>query len=168
MPRLYLVNDSYPELREIRKQWSRTATWMRAIGHATRCRDFWFFVGVQAACIAAFTGVGIAAALLLRLNDRQAGILGTVLTVLAMALFSYLQASWGGDMMRSHLRAVSDTARYACPACGQSLLGHLDSEEAEVRCAECGAIVGREVFDPPYPIPREFRVFPPWRKTKMV
>ena len=74
-------------------------------------------------------------------------------------VFSYLQTTWGGDIMRSHLRAVSDVARYACPACGQSLYGHIDDESPEVTCPECGARVKRAIFEPPYRTPKEFRAF---------
>ncbi len=84
---------------------------------------------------------------------------------LGLALFCYLQISWGGDLMRPHLRAVSDVARYACPACGQSLYGHLGDDRTMVQCPECGARVDRRTFAPPYPIAREFRVFPPWRRS---
>ncbi len=62
-------------------------------------------------------------------------------------------------MMRSHLRAVSDVARYACPSCGQSLYGHIEDESIDITCPECGARVERAIFKPPYRTPRQFRAF---------
>ena len=79
-----------------------------------------------------------------------------------LVVFAYLQVSWGGDMMRPHLRAVSDVARYSCPSCGQSLVGHL--EEAVVRCPDCATRVDPVLFDPPYAVGPELRAFPPWRR----
>ena len=81
-----------------------------------------------------------------------------------LIVFAYLQISWGGDMMRSYLRAVSEKARYACPRCGHSLFGHLDGDADLVRCPECGADVVRDVFDWPHPIPLRYRAFPFWRR----
>ena len=34
MPRVYLTNDSYPELRNLPLGWPRSRTWWRAIRHA--------------------------------------------------------------------------------------------------------------------------------------
>ena len=62
-------------------------------------------------------------------------------------------------MMRSHLRAVSDIARYACPSCGQSLYGHIEDKSIDITCPECGARVERAIFQPPYRTSREFRAF---------
>jgi predicted RNA-binding Zn-ribbon protein involved in translation (DUF1610 family) len=79
--------------------------------------------------------------------------------------------------MRSHLRAVSEVARYACPGCGHSLVGHVGEEAtkrrsdgatkgggeiAPIRCPECAAMISRDLFEPPYRVPRQFRAFPPW------
>ena len=156
--RLYLTNESYPELRGIRRGWSRSATWWRAIAHATRHARFWVFVATQASIL-----------VLLVVTDRllvafvgpeaERPALHVAIALGAFAVFSYLQTTWGGDMMRSHLRAVSDVARYACLGCGQSLYGHIDGESPEVTCPECGARIKRAIFEPPYRTPREFRAF---------
>ncbi len=162
--RLYVTNDSYPELREIDAQWARTRTWWRAISRAARTRDFWVFVAAQAAV---FVAPVLAAAVLssaLGLERGTTRAVDSAAIVAGAIAFAYLQVSWGGDMMRRHLRAVSETARYACPRCGQNLFGHLDEGRSAVRCPECADDVDRAVFEPPYPIPRHLRAFPPWRR----
>ena len=163
MPRLYVTNDSYPELRGITARWSRTRTWWRAIRLAATRRHFWIFVAVQAAVL---VGANALATIGLPTPASRAAVAVRVsIAVASLGVVSYLQVSWGGDMMRRHLRAVSDVARYACPSCGQSLFGHLDDAgdpATTVRCPECAAEVARDIFEPPYPIPRAFRAFPPW------
>ncbi len=156
--RLYLTNESYPELRGVRRGWSRSATWWRAIAHAARHAPFWVFVATQASIVVAFV---IADRMLVAFVGPEAErpALHVAIALGAFAVFSYLQTTWGGDMMRSHLRAVSDVARYACPACGQSLYGHIDDESPEITCPECGARVERAIFEVPYKTPREFRAF---------
>ena len=149
--RIYLTNESYPELRGVRRGWSRSATWWRAIDHAARRARFWVFVATQASILAVLI---VAIWMLVTWPVAQIAIaLG------AFAVFSYLQTTLGGDMMRSHLRAVSDVARYACPSCGQSLYGHIEDEIPQITCPECGAQVERAIFKPPYRTPREFRAF---------
>ncbi len=156
--RLYLTNESYPELRGLRRGWTRSRTWWRAIAHATRYGHFWVFVATQALIMAVLVGADrLLVAFVGPEAERPALHVGIALA--AFALFAYLQTTWGGDMMRSHLRAVSDVARYACPGCGQSLYGHVADERPEVTCPECGACVARAIFEPPYRTPREFRAF---------
>jgi DNA-directed RNA polymerase subunit RPC12/RpoP len=159
MIRFYLNNDSYPELRGVRRGWTRSLTWWRAIARGMRHGDFWVFMATQAAIVAAFVAADRAVVALGGLDGAAARIVNAAFGISAMVVFGYLQASWGGDMMRSHLRAVSDIARYACPSCGQSLYGHLDDGLDHVRCPECGTQVGRAIFEPPYRTPREFRAF---------
>lgn len=167
MVRLYVTNDSYPELREIDAQWARTLTWWHAIARAARHRDFWVFVVAQ---VVLFTGLQVGAAVLIAtagLEHGAARAAAGASIVLGVLTFAYLQASWGGDMMRRHLRAVSETARYACPCCGQNLFGHLQESAgttATVRCPECADLVDPVIFRPPYAIPRHARAFPPWRR----
>ena len=57
MIRFYLNNDSYPELRGIRRGWTRSLTWWRAIARGMRHGDFWVFMATQAAIVAAFVAV---------------------------------------------------------------------------------------------------------------
>ena len=158
MLRLYLTNASYPELRGVARGWPRTRTWWRAIAHATRYAGFWVFVVTQVLIVVGFVAADWAVTLLMD-GPREHGIVHVSFGVAALTVFGYLQTSWGGDIMRSHLRAVSDIARYACPNCGQSLYGHLDEESVSVRCPECGAQIQRAIFEPPHRTPPEFRAF---------
>ncbi len=159
MIRLYVNNDSYPELRGLRRGWTRSLTWWRAIARGMRHVDFWVFMATQAAIVGAFVVADRAVVVFGGLDGPAAGVVDAVLGLSALVVFAYLQVSWGGDMMRSHLRAVSDIARYACPSCGQSLYGHLDDQPDLVRCPECAALVRRAIFEPPYRTPKEFRAF---------
>ena len=153
VPRLYLSNNSYPELREVSPRWARSVTWGRAITLGVRHARFWGFVAAQ---IGLAIGCLVAASMFNALDVGRVVPDGLVFRFLGagwLLVFAYLQVSWGGDMMRSYLRAVSETARYACPRCGHSLFGHLAGDADRVRCPECGAHVAREVFDWPWRSP---------------
>ncbi|MCH7798308.1 MAG: hypothetical protein IID28_07655 [Planctomycetes bacterium] len=158
MLRLYLTNESYPELRGVRRGLPRSRTWWRAMAHATRHAGIWLFAVTQVLIVVGFAAAD--RAVLLLVDEPRIQVIAHVsFGVAALIVFGYLQTSWGGDIMRSHLRAVSDIARYACPNCGQSLYGHLDEESATVRCPECGARIQRAIFEPPHRTPPEFRAF---------
>jgi predicted RNA-binding Zn-ribbon protein involved in translation (DUF1610 family) len=156
--RLYLTNESYPELRGVRRGWPRSRTWWRAIAHATRHAGLWVFAATQVLIVAGFVAADRAVVLLMD-GPWMHDIAHVSFGVAALIVFGYLQSSWGGDIMRSHLRAVSDIARYACPNCGQSLYGHLDEESVSVRCPECGVQIQQAIFEPPHRTPAEFRAF---------
>jgi hypothetical protein len=164
VPRLYLSNDSYPELRDLHPRWARTVTWWRAIAFSLRHARFWGFVAAQIGVAAGFVVTGST----INALDLAGGVPDRAVNVCLgagwLAVFAYLQVSWGGDIMRSYLRAVSDEARHACPGCGHCLRGHLPGEADPVRCPECGAHVARALFAWPHRIPRGFRAFPFWRR----
>ncbi len=161
---LYLNNESYPELRNVHPRWSRTVTWWRAIAHAPRHADFWRFVGGQVLVVIAFVIADRVIVSTLGQGAWEARYTHLVFVVAALGAFCYLLASMGGDMMRRHLRAVSEVARYACPQCGQSLFGHLERADETVRCPECFTHVTCDIFEPPFVVPSHFKVFPPWRR----
>lgn len=163
MPRVYLTNDSYPELRDVPFGWARSVTWWRAIRHAGRHRDFLVFLASQLVFLLGLIALGFVIAAAAGLGPGASRIVHILCGGAALGVFGYLQVSWGGDMMRRHLRAVSEIARYACPGCGHSLFGHLQDqdERPRVRCPECAEEIEREVFDPPYRVPRRFHAFPP-------
>ncbi len=161
--RLYLSNDSYPELRDVRPRWAVTVAWWRAIGHALGDRRFWSFVAVQVGLLLAVVALAVALSQGRLLTDTAERWVYRLLAAGWFMVFAYLQVSWGGDLMRSHLRAVSEKARHACPCCGHNLVGHLDGGDDPVRCPECATHVARRLFEPPYAVPRAYRAFPPWR-----
>jgi DNA-directed RNA polymerase subunit RPC12/RpoP len=162
MVRMYWNNDSFPELREIRPQWARTVTWWRAIARALRDVGFWSFVLLQAVVALGWVTLAIA------VGEGEIGSMPAVARWSCVGAgfvsFAYLQVSLGGDMMRSHLRAVSEIARYACPRCGQSLFAHFAAGQDVARCPECATEVERSIVEPPYRIPKRFRLFPFWVK----
>ncbi len=164
MPHLYLNNDSYPELRDIQPRWVRTLTWWRAITRAAGHADFWIFAATQIGLLGCFVLLDVVTVVAADLEPGRSRIVHIVFGVCALGVFSYLQVSWGGDMMRRHLRAVSEVARYACPGCGHSLFGHLGQGQGSIRCPECGSEIDRDTFAPPYRVPARFRAFPPWRR----
>ena len=55
--RLYVNNDSFPELRDVYPWWARSRTWWRALVHAFRHRDFWQFAGIQLLIVLAAVGL---------------------------------------------------------------------------------------------------------------
>jgi hypothetical protein len=164
MVRMYVDNDSFPEMRGIPPHLPRTRTWWRAIIRALRQGDLVRFGLVQLGILVLVLFV---AAIVARLTGWPAAWVHGVLVSVGCGVIAYLQISWGGDMMRRHLRGVSEIARFACPQCGHSLFGHWQEPPPDdggaVRCPECFCEVDRSLFEPPYAIPASCRMFPPWR-----
>jgi predicted RNA-binding Zn-ribbon protein involved in translation (DUF1610 family) len=162
--RLYVSNESYPELREIGSRWQRHLTWWRAFGSAFRDHRFWIFVAAQVVLV---VGSWVLAVMLV-LEGPGGMNVRALWVVLAMILSGLLTVTWGGDLIRPHLRRVSSLSRDACPACGHLLTSQRRSEGGRsVRCPECGADVPRALFEQPHRIPPEFRALRlPWARSR--
>ena len=155
--RFYVSSESYPEIREIRSRWVRQVTWLRAFRSAWGDRRFRLFLAVQAVILLAWMVLAEFGPRWLGLGFEDRWYVRGVVAVVAIGMWGLLALTWGGDLVRPHLRRVSEIARHACPQCGHQLTGHLAGDAAIVQCPECGAQVPRGVFEPPYEIPREFR-----------
>ena len=76
---------------------------------------------------------------LARLHGSARMIIHIACAIGAVVTWGVLALSWGGDLMRPHLRKVSPIARSACPGCGHQLTSHLAGDEPMIRCPECGS-----------------------------
>ncbi len=161
MIRFYISNHSYPELREVTTRWQRHVIWWRAIQSAIREPRFQRFLAFQVLLVACWIFSGILAVWFNHLSIMTSLSMSGAVSIAATITWSILALSWGGDLMRPHMRRVSTTARDACPECGHLLTGHLLQAEQTIRCPECGMVVPRRLFQPPYEIPPEFRAIRP-------
>jgi len=147
--RLYVTDESFPELREVASRWQRFFIWARAFKSA--CLDWRLF---------ALFGVLIAVASLLIIaglyfsDGLPPSPVGTLIRLAVFAIPALLVvltlSTFGGELMRPHLRKVSEICRLACPTCGQSLRTQLESPAPIIRCPECGCETDRRPFTPPY------------------
>jgi hypothetical protein len=157
MVRFYLSNDSYPEVREIHSRWQRHLAWWRAFRSAAGDRRFWRFLIVQFTLLAGWVALHAWLADPTRLPGSARMIIHIACAIGAVTTWGVLALSWGGDLMRPHLRKVSPIARCACPGCGHQLTSQLAGDEPLIRCPECGSAMGRSAFEAPYEIPPQFR-----------
>jgi hypothetical protein len=157
MVRFYLSHDSYPEVREIESRWQRHLTWWRGLGSAAADARFWRFLAVQLILLAGWIALHAWLADRAWARGSVRMLSHVVCAAGAVATWGVLALSWGGDLIRPHLRRVSPIARSACPGCGHQLTGQLAGDEPTIRCPECGAVLRRSVFEEPFAIPRQFR-----------
>ena len=160
--RLYLSNDSYPELREFHGGFvARLSVWTRAFMSAACEWPIWVCFALQFSCnvIGAFWGLFLSELILGQIDLRWL-LVGWICGVVPAGV---LALSWGGDIIRPHLRRHNLVARRACPGCGHTLTSQLgllrDPDTTSVRCPECGVSIPAEVFQPPFVLPRQFRAF---------
>jgi predicted RNA-binding Zn-ribbon protein involved in translation (DUF1610 family) len=155
--RFYVSNDSYPELREVPSRWKRNMIWWNAFLSASRDARFLLFVLIQLILVAGWIVLAIylpgleSATFEVKLGARG------LIALLSIITWGVLALSWGGDLVRPHLRRVSPIARHACPRCGHQLITQLAAHTDVIRCPECGSLIPRAALSPPYPLPRQFR-----------
>ncbi len=160
MPRIYVSSVSYPELREVESIMERHRIWRRSFRSALSDYRFWRFFVVQSVLLSGW--LLLDQFVMARVTMPEVWMIATHLGVAAAAitLFGYFTVTWGGDIMRPHLRRINAIAREACPNCGHLLTSHLHGEGDLLPCPECGDRIERTTFLPPYRIPRRYRAAP--------
>lgn len=155
--RWYLTNHSYPELREVPAGWPLRRVWFLTIRSSLRDHRMLLFLATNTAVV----GLGIAAIVsvgpAIFVNGRDIHPwrtpLHVVISLLTVGCFACSTLTWGGHIMRSHLRRVSGICRGACPECGYQLTAHLAGGGQSVQCPECGTVSDRAPFVEPYRLP---------------
>lgn len=152
--RWYLSNHSYPEMRAIESFWERHRTWWKAFGSSLNDPKMWGFLAIafSLACL------GGALNLLIDVNDLigphapSAGVIANLLSIfITIGAAVALSLTWGGDIIRPHLRRVNPRCRTSCPECGHCLISQLESDRSIFQCPECGQWLNRRPFEEPFP-----------------
>lgn len=160
--RIYISNDSYPEMREVRSG-GRRKLWWRTFYAALRVRRFWVFAVTMlaiegAVAIAAWTVPRWAG---VHITNEHLWHVGFVL--LGGFIWMMLSLSWGGDIMRDVMRRCDERAGRSCPSCGQDLSGSPIVDD-HVACPECGDAIPRSAIEVPNRVPTKYLAFS-WRRA---
>lgn len=147
--RLYVTDESFPELREVASRWQRFFIWLRAFKSA--CLD-WRLFALFGVLVIVTSALLIAGLYLADGLPRSAWGSAARLCIFSLPalIVIFTLSTFGGELMRPHLRKVSESCRLACPTCGQSLRTQLESPAPLIRCPECGCETDRRPFTPPY------------------
>ncbi|MBL1216141.1 MAG: hypothetical protein D8M59_01450 [Planctomycetes bacterium] len=155
--RFYVSNESYPELREVQPKRKRHVVWWRAFRSAAHDVKFWRFLlcswGICLLWLPVHIGV-IGPRMIVNgtLQDPWKDWVGFIVFFALVGSASYLALTWGGDIMRPHLRRVEPVCREACPGCGHRLTSQIAGNDETIQCPECGRWWGRSPFEEPYQI----------------
>lgn len=153
--RWYLSNDSYPEMRCIESFWERHRTWWRAFLSSLTDQRMWGFllVAFSLACLGGALNLFIDVSDLLGSDSVPLGVIANLFSIaVTVGAAMVLSLTWGGDIIRPHLRRVNPRCRTACPECGFCLKSQLQSPRRVFQCPECGQWHNRRPFEEPYPI----------------
>ena len=155
--RFYFTNDSYPELRAVESVWERHVTWWRAFGSSLRDRRLWLFLAAILAIYLVWFVVTLALGPTMIVGgvkvDPWKEPLQIVLFWLAVALATVLSLTWGGEIMRPHLRRVNEKCRDACPECGHRMTGHLPPATTAVAPSDPAAAANARAVSPTFQCP---------------
>ncbi len=161
--RVYWTNESYPEMRPLPSRWLRHRVWWRAFWLVRRDPRIYAFLLIVACILVVFVWLTELLDDAIRARGEAEVILQTAMAVLAVTLSGMLFLTWGGYIMRLHLRRASDRCRDCCPNCGYLLSGQLQApagESGTIRCPECGTAYEASEFralqrvPPPLQTPR--------------
>ncbi len=153
--RWYLSNNSYPELRDMESFWERQRTWGRALLSSLSDQKMWGFlvVTISLACLGGALNLFVDLSDLLGSDSPPLVALVNLLCVaVTIGAAVVLSLTWGGDVIRPHLRRANPRCRAACPECGFCLTSQLQSGRRVFQCPECGQWHNRRPFEEPYPI----------------
>ena len=111
MLRLYLTNESYPELRGVRRGLPRSRTWWRAIAHATRHAGIRVFAVTQVLIVVGFAAAD--RAVLLLVDEPVAGMNPTE-TAMVTGHLRRLRDEWNMTviLVEHDMRTVMETCDY--------------------------------------------------------
>lgn len=148
--RIYISNDSYPELRNLPRGWERHKAWWRAFRCAVRRSEFWYFLLPTIGLALSFVALGLGVSV--RFKSPIFMVAGWSTVMGAVAFWGWRTITVGGDMIRPFLRRTTDLCGESCPNCGYHLRGQLLGEAVSfpIRCPECGVEFGRESFEEPF------------------
>ncbi len=152
--RWYLSNDSYPEMRAIESFWERHRTWWRAFGSSLSDPKMWGFLAIvfSLACLGGALNLLIDVDDLLGPHLPSVGVIANLLSIfITIGAAVAISLTWGGDIMRPHLRRVNPRCRTCCPECGHCLTSQLQTPQPVIQCPECGQWLNRRPFEEPYP-----------------
>jgi hypothetical protein len=150
MRRIYFTNDSYPELRNIPRGWSRQRAWMRAFRSGMRDVRLWAFFAMVILIVVGCAEIGIRIARVVPVEFREYPVVGGF--AVGLTMWCALCVTVGGDLIRPHLRRTTPECGESCPYCGYALNAHLGlvgspagcietpsiTHDIEILCPECG------------------------------
>jgi hypothetical protein len=128
-------------MRPLTGRWQRHRVWWRAFWLVRRDVRIYAFFLIVLCTLALFAWVTELIDDALRLRGEAEIILRTGMAVVAAGLSGMLFLTWGGFIMRLHLRRAAQPCAECCPDCGYLLSGQLHAPggaEGAVRCPECG------------------------------
>ncbi len=153
--RWYLSNYSYPEMRAIESFWERHRTWWRAFLSSLNDPKMWGFllIAFSLACLGGALNLLVDVQELMGSNSIPAAVVANLVTLaVTIGAAVVLSLTWGGDIMRPHLRRANPRCRSACPECGFCLTSQLGSLRPIFQCPECGQWLDRRPFEEPFPV----------------
>jgi hypothetical protein len=155
--RVYWTNESYPEMRPLTKRWARHRVWWRAFYLVRTDWRIYVFLLAVGVILLGFDWLDARLQQSLQLDVKQTLLLHTGMAVLAVLAGGMLFLTWGGHIMRLHLRRAGPLCAECCPNCGYLVSGQLQAPgggNGQLRCPECGGVYQAREFGELKRVPR--------------